>query len=50
MPRDLITIACEDCARRNYTGHKNRRLHPDRVAYKKFCKFCRKHTVHRETR
>ncbi|MDA0746157.1 MAG: 50S ribosomal protein L33 [bacterium] len=50
MPRDLITLACSDCARRNYNADKNRRLHPDRVEFKKYCRFCRKHTVHRETR
>jgi large subunit ribosomal protein L33 len=50
MPRDLIILACSECARRNYTADKNRRLHPDRVEYRKFCRFCKKHTTHRETR
>jgi len=48
--RDLVILACEECKRRNYTTTKNRRLHPDRVQQKKYCPFCRKHTVHRETR
>ncbi len=48
--REQITLACGDCKRRNYTGKKNKRLHPDRVEYKKFCRFCRKHTLHKETR
>jgi large subunit ribosomal protein L33 len=48
--RDAITLACNDCKRRNYTSTKNKRLHPDRVEQKKFCPFCRKHTVHKETR
>jgi large subunit ribosomal protein L33 len=48
--RDIITLACGDCKRRNYTNTKNKRLHPDRVEYKKFCPFCRKHTAHKETR
>ncbi|MBB31566.1 MAG: 50S ribosomal protein L33 [Gemmatimonadetes bacterium] len=50
MPRDLITLACSDCSRRNYSTDKNRRLHPDRVEFKKYCRFCRKHTLHRESR
>ena len=48
--RDLITLACGECKRRNYTTKKNKRLHPDRVEYKKFCSHCRVHTLHKETR
>ncbi len=48
--RDQITLACNDCKRRNYTATKNKRKHPDRVEFKKFCPFCRKHTLHKETR
>jgi large subunit ribosomal protein L33 len=48
--RDQITLACNECKRRNYISSKNKRLHPDRVEFKKYCRFCRKHTPHRETR
>ena len=48
--REQITLACGDCKRRNYTGKKNKRLHPDRVEHRKYCRFCRKHTVHKETK
>jgi large subunit ribosomal protein L33 len=50
MPREIIILACEDCKRRNYTTTKDKRKHPDRVAYKKYCRFCQKHTLHKETR
>ena len=50
MPRDIITLACEDCKARNYTTTKNKRIHAERVEYKKFCRSCGKHTKHRETR
>jgi large subunit ribosomal protein L33 len=50
MPRDKITLACNECKRRNYSMTKNKRLHPERVEYKKFCPFCNKHTEHKETR
>jgi large subunit ribosomal protein L33 len=29
---------------------KNKRKHPDRLEHKKYCRFCRKHTIHKETR
>jgi large subunit ribosomal protein L33 len=50
MARIDITLACSECKRRNYVATKNKTTHPDRVAYKKYCRFCRKHTVHKETR
>jgi large subunit ribosomal protein L33 len=48
--RDIITLACTDCKRRNYTTTKNKKTIPDRLELKKFCKFCRKHTNHKETK
>jgi large subunit ribosomal protein L33 len=48
--RDQVILACTDCKQRNYNTTKNKRQHPDRVEQKKYCRFCRKHTTHRETR
>jgi len=50
MPREIITLACEECKRRNYSTMKNRHKHSERVTYKKYCRWCKKHTPHRETR
>ncbi|HHL38924.1 MAG TPA: 50S ribosomal protein L33 [Deltaproteobacteria bacterium] len=48
--RDIIILACTECRQRNYTTTKNKRTTPDRLELKKYCKFCRRHTVHRETK
>ncbi|MDI9470939.1 MAG: 50S ribosomal protein L33 [Bacillota bacterium] len=48
--RDKITLACEVCKQRNYITKKNKRNTPDRLQLKKYCRFCRSHTSHRETR
>ncbi|HOJ62016.1 MAG TPA: 50S ribosomal protein L33 [bacterium] len=48
--REQIIIACTECKQRNYTTMKNKRLHPDRMEIKKYCRWCNKHTLHRETR
>lgn len=48
--RDIVTLACEACKRRNYTTTKNKRSTPDRFEFRKYCRFCRQHTSHRETR
>ncbi|MCK5454613.1 MAG: 50S ribosomal protein L33 [Calditrichia bacterium] len=48
--RDIITLECTVCKQRNYTTTKNKRVHSQRVAFKKYCRFCDKHTNHKETR
>lgn len=48
--RELILLSCGDCKRKNYSQTKNKKLHPDKLAVKKFCNSCRKHTEHKETK
>ena len=43
MPRDKIILACSDCKNRNYFTTKNKRLHPERVEWKKYCPRCNAH-------
>ena len=50
MTRDTIILACTVCEERNYSSTKNKRLHPGRVEYRKFCRRCRQHTPHKETK
>ncbi|MBU4306071.1 MAG: 50S ribosomal protein L33 [Candidatus Omnitrophica bacterium] len=48
--RELITIACTECKNRNYHSTKNKKKNTDRIELSKFCRSCRKHTLHRETK
>jgi large subunit ribosomal protein L33 len=48
--RTRITLACTDCKNRNYDTTKDKKTHPDRVEMKKYCPFCKKHTLHKETK
>jgi len=48
--REKITLACVECKRRNYESKKSKRNTPDRVELKKYCRWCKQHTAHRETR
>ena len=50
MPRDIVILACAECKRRNYTSTRNKKKTTDRLEFKKYCRFCRTHTVHRETK
>jgi large subunit ribosomal protein L33 len=46
--RDLISLVCETCKRKNYTSTKNKKKTTDKLAFRKYCPFCRSHVVHRE--
>ena len=48
--RVKITLACTECKQRNYNTMKNKKNSPDRLEMKKYCRFCKKHTIHRETK
>ena len=48
--RTKITLVCSECKKRNYDTVKNKKNDPDRLELKKFCKFCRKHTLHKESK
>ena len=48
--RVKITLVCTECKQRNYDTKKNKKNDPDRLELKKFCKFCRKHTLHKESK
>ncbi len=48
--RVMITLACSECKQRNYTTTKNKRTTPDKLELSKYCRFCRKHTAHKETK
>ncbi|MGB4336964.1 MAG: 50S ribosomal protein L33 [Bacillota bacterium] len=48
--REGITLQCSECKNRNYQTMKNKKNDPDRIERRKYCKFCRAHTLHKETR
>ncbi len=50
MAREIITLVCTECKRKNYTTTKNKRKHPDRLELRKYCKRCNTHTLHREAK
>lgn len=50
MVRVGVTLACTDCKRRNYTTTKSKKNDPNRIEMKKYCPFCKTHTMHKETR
>ncbi len=48
--RDNIQLACGECKRRNYTSTRNKKQQTERLEVKKYCRFCRRHTLHKEVK
>jgi large subunit ribosomal protein L33 len=48
--RDIIALACTECKRRNYSTTRNKKKSSERLELKKYCPWCRTHTVHKETK
>ena len=48
--RDIVALACTECKRRNYSTTKNKKKTTERLELSKYCRFCRKHIAHRETK
>ena len=48
--RAPVTLACGECKERNYTTEKNRDNDKERMELNKYCRRCRHHTLHRDTR
>ena len=58
-PRVMVTIECTECRQNDnqsspevsrYLTSKNRRNTPDKLELTKHCRYCNKHTIHKETK
>ncbi|WP_144658448.1 50S ribosomal protein L33 [Candidatus Phytoplasma pini] len=45
---ELVKLICTECGRENYHTYKNKKKHPARLEFQKYCRFSYKHTIHRE--
>ena len=48
--REKIILECTECKSRNYHTTKNKRLHPERVEWKKFCPRWGNSKTHKESK
>jgi large subunit ribosomal protein L33 len=48
--RVQVTLECTECKRRNYITKKNKVNDRERIELSKYCRWERKHTLHKETR
>ncbi|PIV10171.1 MAG: 50S ribosomal protein L33 [Candidatus Portnoybacteria bacterium CG03_land_8_20_14_0_80_41_10] len=45
---NLIKLQCSECKRINYWSRKNKKKIQKKIELMKFCKWCRKSTLHKE--
>ncbi|MBM4136489.1 MAG: 50S ribosomal protein L33 [Nitrospira sp.] len=48
--RDIFLFQCTECKNRNYSSMKNKKNTPDKLQLKKYCRHCRRHTLHKEVK
>ena len=51
--RELIKLACTGCVtpgKSSYFQTKNKKAKSEKLVTKKYCKFCKKHTEHKESK
>ena len=48
--RAIILLDCTECTGFRYTVTKSKRLHPERVEYRKYDPVLRKHVIFKETK
>ena len=48
--RDIILFQCTECKDKNYSSMKNKKNTTEKLQLSKYCRHCRKHTAHKETK
>jgi len=48
--KPFVKLQCQECKRINYYTRKSKGVVEKKLALKKFCNWCRKHTLHKEVK
>ncbi|MBA4372863.1 MAG: 50S ribosomal protein L33 [Thermodesulfovibrio sp.] len=48
--REIFLFQCTECKNKNYSTRKNKKNTTDKLQRKKYCRHCRNHTPHKETK
>lgn len=49
-PRQIIGLKCSKCGNFNYISERNKTNTPEKLEIKKYCRKCRKHEKHTESK
>ncbi|HON55616.1 MAG TPA: 50S ribosomal protein L33 [bacterium] len=45
-----VTLECSECKNKNYSTTRNKQNTKEKLQLKKYCRFDRKHTLHKESK
>jgi len=45
---NLVKMRCSECKNINYYTSRNKKKIKEKLEMKKYCKFCKSHTLHKE--
>jgi large subunit ribosomal protein L33 len=48
--KPFAKMKCEECKRIHYYIRKSKKMIGEKLELKKYCKWCRKHTLHKEAK
>jgi len=48
--RDIILLQCTECKGKNYSTMKNKKNTTEKLQLKKYCRACKRHVQHKETK
>ncbi|MCP6719458.1 MAG: 50S ribosomal protein L33 [Patescibacteria group bacterium] len=46
--KPFVKMGCSECKRINYYTRRSKKMAEAKLELKKFCKWCRKHTLHKQ--
>jgi large subunit ribosomal protein L33 len=49
-PRQIFGLVCSECKSQNYITERNKVNTPTKLTLKKYCRRCRKRTLHKEAK
>ena len=47
---NLVKLECTECKKINYYTKRNKKKLKKKLELKKYCRWCRRHTLHKETK
>ncbi|MGB6838937.1 MAG: 50S ribosomal protein L33 [Microgenomates group bacterium] len=47
--REIVALICSECKSQNYATTRNKINMEKKLEIKKYCKTCKKHTLHKES-
>ncbi|HBO16831.1 MAG TPA: 50S ribosomal protein L33 [Candidatus Moranbacteria bacterium] len=47
---NLVKFKCNECKKITHYSNRNKKKLKEKLEMKKYCKFCKKHTLHKEAK